>query len=328
MNILVVGGEGYIGSVLVKYLLDHKINVTSIDSLIYNQKQNNKTYVSDKNYKFLNIDIRSKEISNIDFSIYDKIILLAGLVGDPITKKYPHLSNIINEDSIINLIKSIKKYKEHHIIFISTCSNYGLINEDIYASENHVLNPLSLYAKSKVKIENYLLNNPNINSTILRFATAFGLSERMRFDLTLNEFTKDLYLDTELVVYDPDTWRPYCHVMDFARLILLVSKSPIDVVNQEVYNAGSDSNNYTKRDVINAIQKQLNKNINIKFLEKGNDPRNYKVDFNKVKTKLGFNTSFTLIDGINEIINYVENKKDIANFTEIKFGNYFIDNDK
>ena len=328
MNILVVGGEGYIGSVLVKYLLEHKINVTSLDSLIYDQKQNIKTYVRYKNYKFLNIDIRSKEISNIDFSVYDKIILLAGLVGDPITKKYPNLSNKINEDSIINLINSIRKYKEHHIIFISTCSNYGMINEDVYASEKHVLKPLSLYAKSKVKIENYLLNTPKTNSTILRFATAFGLSERMRFDLTLNEFTKDLYLDTEIVVYDPDTWRPYCHVMDFARLILLVSKSPINVVNKEVYNAGSDLNNYTKRDVINAIQKQLNKNINIKFLEKGKDPRNYKVNFNKVKSKLGFNTSFTLIDGINEIINYVENNKYIENFTGNKFGNYFINDDK
>lgn len=328
MKILVVGGEGYIGSVLVKYLLDHNINVTSIDSLIYDQKQNNKTYVNDKNYKFYNIDIRSKEISNIDFSIYDKIIILAGLVGDPITKKYPHLSNIINEESILNLIQLIQKREEHHIIFVSTCSNYGLINENIYASETHELKPLSLYAKSKVKIENYLLNSPNANSTILRFATAFGLSERMRFDLTLNEFTKDLYLDTELVVYDPDTWRPYCHVMDFARLILLVSNSPLESVNKEVFNAGSDLNNYTKRDVINAIQKQLNKNVKIKFLDKGNDPRNYKVNFNKVKSKLGFNTSFSLADGISEIINYVENNKDIENFTENKFGNYYIDHEK
>ena len=256
MNILVVGGEGYIGSVLVKYLLENNLKVTSLDSLIYNQDYKLKTYYNYKNYNFTNLDIRSKKISKIDFSIYDKIVILAGLVGDPITKKYPKISNEINEKGIIYVINNISRLANHHIIFISTCSNYGFINDNVYANENHTLKPLSLYAKSKVIIEKYLLDNPNINSTVLRFATAFGLSERMRFDLTLNEFTRDLYLNKELLVYDPDTWRPYCHVMDFARLILLIINSPINLVNHEVFNSGSNINNYTKRDVVNTIHKQ------------------------------------------------------------------------
>ena len=102
---------------------------------------------------------------------------------------------------------------------MSTCSNYGLIKGDYLADEEHDLNPLSLYAKSKVNIEKYILSlykKSSMRPTILRFATAFGLSPRMRFDLTVNQFTKELKLNKKLQVFDENTWRPYCHVKDFA----------------------------------------------------------------------------------------------------------------
>ena len=325
MKVLVIGGEGYIGCVLVDYLIKNNVQTSSIDSLVYNQdqinKHNNNTY-----YEFFKIDIRSKDIFKFDFSIYDKIIILAGLVGDPITKKYPEQSININENGIIDLIEHVSKKNKHHILFISTCSNYGLIEDDIYADENFDLNPLSLYAESKVKVENYLINNQNINFTILRFATAFGLSQRMRFDLTLNEFTKDLYLNKKLEVYDPDTWRPYCHVNDFARLILKVINSDEKLVKNQVFNAGSNKNNYTKRSVVNEIINSLNLNNDVIFLNKGKDPRNYKVDFSKVKNVLSFETNFTLQDGINEIVEYIDKNRKYENFDSIKFGNYELKN--
>ncbi len=323
MNILVIGGEGYIGSVLIKYLLDSKYIVTSIDSLIYNQPINNKSYIKNKNYTYLNLDIRSKQIDNFEYQKYDKIILLCGLVGDPITKKYPDLSLEINENSIIRLLINIEKTKKNDVIFVSTCSNYGLIEEDKFADENYKLQPLSSYAKSKVKIEKYLINKSDLNFTILRFATAFGLSERMRFDLTLNEFTKNLFFNKKLYVYDADTWRPYCHVYDFARLIKIVIKSDSYKINREIFNAGSDKNNFTKRDVVNTILNEIDSKNNIEYLSKGNDPRNYKVNFNKVKNHLGFETSISLNDGVKEIIDYLSKNKSF-NLQPNNYGNYLI----
>ena len=129
------------------------------------------------------------------------------------------------------------------MIFISTCSNYGIIEEGSLADEDFELKPLSLYAKSKVSAERFLLaqaGNVDYAATVLRFATAFGLAPRMRFDLTVNEFVKDLYEKGEILVYDADTWRPYCHVNDFARLVRVVLEAPSDAINFEVFNAGGE----------------------------------------------------------------------------------------
>ena len=110
--------------------------------------------------------------------------MLAGLVGDPVTKKYSNISKKINDIGILNLIKKFQKFKNFKkFIFISTCSNYGLVKKKIKIKENYKLAPLSLYAKSKVKIEKFLMKKNNFKPTILRFATTFGYSERMRYDL-------------------------------------------------------------------------------------------------------------------------------------------------
>ena len=148
--------------------------------------------------------------------------ILAGLVGDPITKKFPYEAHDINDIALRGCIDQLNGRGLNKVIFVSTCSNYGLIQDDVLADEDFELTPLSLYAKSKVGAEKHLLSlkgQTDYHPTILRFATAFGLAPRMRFDLTVNEFTREVAEGNELVVYDAHTWRPYCHVRDFARLI-------------------------------------------------------------------------------------------------------------
>ena len=205
-------------------------------------------------------------------------------------------------------MKISSKYKVPKIIFISTCSNYGLIKDDELAHEDYELNPLSLYARSKVIAEKHILslqNNTKMRPTILRFATAFGLSPRMRFDLTVSEFTRDLVMGKNLLVYDADTWRPYCHVGDFARLIKMVLESPQEKISFEIFNAGGDMNNATKQTIVDMI---LNKipGGNVKYKEHGSDPRNYRVSFNKVKAVLGFEPKYTVQDGINELVEAIK----------------------
>ena len=237
------------------------------------------------------------------------VVLLAGLVGDPITKKYKEESKKVNDDGVKSCIKQLNGLGIKSFVFVSTCSNYGLIESEQLADENFELKPLSLYAHSKVATEKYIMSlrgKVDYTPTILRFATAFGLSTRMRFDLTVSEFTRELALGRELLVYDSHTWRPYCHVQDFGRLIDIVFCAPANKVAYEVFNAGGEVNNYTKQGIVDAIIEQL-PNAKVKYQEHGSDPRNYRVDFSKVRKILDFKPKFSVSDGIHELLNALDN---------------------
>lgn len=322
-NILIIGGAGYIGTIISEYLYKKNYNITIIDNLLYRNDQIISNFF--KKYpeiRFINKDIC--KINNYDdiFQNIDGVILLAGLVGDPITKKYPDLSIKINRDASKFLINSVAKNEIKKFIFVSTCSNYGLIKDNELADENFILNPLSLYAKLKVEIEKYILktNFKNTCPTILRFATAFGYSHRMRLDLTINEFIYEMHYNKKLLVYDPDTWRPYCHVIDFARLIEKVFDSENTLVKNQVFNAGIDKNNYTKRQLVNLISKYID-GCEIKFQEKGSDPRNYKVNFSKLKNTLNFQAQYIVDESIENLIHKIKE----TNFSDkSNYGNYFI----
>ena len=229
---------------------------------------------------------------------------------------------------MIRFINCCYKKKVKHLIFVSTCSNYGITNSNKMVNENSKLNPLSIYAKSKIKIENYLkkkMKAHNIKTTILRFATAFGISERMRFDLTVNQFVREIYLKNKLEVYDTGTWRPYCHVKDFAGAIHKV----ISIDNNkkfDIFNVGSNKNNFTKEKLINKIGKYI-KISNVQFVEKNTDYRNYKVNFSKMRKKLNFIPKYSVDYGIKEIIKAMKNKKYLRlSKSKDLFGNYKIKN--
>jgi len=326
-NILLIGGEGYIGNVLSEKLLSSGYNVTSFDKLLYSNNSCVLNHIHHPSYKFIFGDmVKRNELEPVLENI-DAVVLLAGLVGDPITKKYPSESALINDEGVKNVINICAEKNIDKFIFISTCSNYGLIKDSNLADEEYDLNPLSLYAKSKVNAEKLILSlkgQTNMNPTILRFATAFGLSPRMRFDLTISEFTRELVLGHELLVYDAHTWRPYCHVQDFARLIKMVIEAPKEKVSFEVFNAGGEVNNATKQMIIDAILKII-PNGKVKYDEHGNDPRNYRVSFKKVKDVLLFEPKYTIEDGISELINAI-NKHVFVHVDANKnfFGNYEI----
>ena len=216
-----------------------------------------------------------------------------------------------NNKGIKLVIDTCIKNNIERLIFVSTCSNYGFISNNSLATETHELNPLSIYAKSKVDIEKYIMSfkdKPNFHPTILRFATAFGLSPRMRFDLTFNEFAINLFFNRPLLVYDPNTWRPYCHVKDFARLILKVLNAPTSKISFEIFNSGGSLNNFTKKMIVDEILKTVPER-KIKYQEKGSDPRNYRVDFKKVKSILKFEPEYNLSNGLKELFQAIENKQ-------------------
>ena len=190
------------------------------------------------------------------------------------------------------------------LCFASTCSNYGRMADPTEPiTEEGVLAPVSLYAEQKVGMEQALLNNghASLNPTCLRFATVYGVAPRMRFDLTVNEFTRDLWADRDLEVFGEQFWRPYIHVRDAARAVRTVLEAPADVVSGQVFNAGRSGENYRKLDLVEEIGKQTD-NGNVSYVQRNEDPRDYKVSFDKIRSALGFETLKTVPDGIAEII--------------------------
>ena len=326
-KVLLIGGAGYIGTVVTDFFLK-KYQVTCLDNFIFNNEYAVDSFKNFKNYNLVKGDLRNKKICEKLIQNHDVIIILGGLVGDPITKKYPTESKIINLDGIKELIFLCEKKNDGKLIFVSTCSNYGLSETKDLLDENSALKPLSLYAKQKVEIENYILNLKSkirISPTILRFSTAFGLSPRMRFDLTINQFTKSIYQKESLLVFDAETWRPYCHVNDFALALEKVIESDKKLTDFEIFNVGGEKNNYTKKQITELILKQLPQSNKVSFTNKKFDPRNYRVNFSKIENKLNFKIKFGVEEGIEEMIKFFEkNKIKMKDFNSKLYGNYSI----
>ncbi len=317
-NTLVIGGAGYIGSEFCKYLLEKKHHVTCIDNFIYKNNYSIKSLKKNKKFNILVKDIRNiKNLNN-----YDNIVLFAGLVGDPITKKYKFLSNKINLKGIKRIINIVKN-RDVKFIFVSTCSNYGFLKNKI-ANEKTKLNPISIYAKQKVEIEKYILslkNKSKFKPIILRFSTAFGVSLRPRFDLSINEFVLRASLKQELELYDHNTWRPYCHIKDFSKIIYKCLTHKNIKIFYQVFNVGSNKNNFRKIDIVKKIKKFI-PGFEYKIVKNSVDPRDYRVSFNKLKKFFKIKKLISVDYGIKEIINFLKENKNQRKL--LKYGNFKI----
>ena len=183
MKILIPGGAGYIGSILVPYLLSLKYKVTVFDSLLFNQTSL-LDCCSDSNFEFVKGDITDFTLIKSIIKNYDVIIPLAAIVGAPACKKNPHMTKLVNYEAQINMIKNISMNQK--IIFPTTNSGYGIGEKDSYCTEETPLRPLSEYGKYKVDVENFILDKGN--GITFRLATIFGMSPRMRLDLLVNDF--------------------------------------------------------------------------------------------------------------------------------------------
>lgn len=325
-NILVTGGAGYIGSVLVNLLLHNGYNVLVFDNLKFGD-EGLRDMRRHSNFKLIRGDITSNKDIKQTFNDYkiDAVIHLAAIVGDPACAKHPRLARSVNWESSLKLLDCSIRNHVKRFIFASTCSNYGKMPDspNEYVDETSPLAPVSLYAELKVEFEKVILNElrrkNNFCPVSLRFATAYGVSPRMRFDLTVNEFVKDLALGRELEVFGKQFWRPYCHVYDIARAMLLILNTKKEKIAYNVFNVGDTAENYQKQMIVEKIKKFI-PDAKIKYVKKDEDPRNYRVSFEKIKNELGFNISKKLHDGIKEIKNLIDNKV-ILNPDDIKYRN-------
>jgi nucleoside-diphosphate-sugar epimerase len=308
MKILVTGAAGYIGSVLVRHLLNKGFSVRGLDILNFGG-ESLLTFFNHPNFEFIKGDIRIEDtIKNALKDIYG-VVHLAAIVGEPACDQKPDVAkqtNLLASKLLFDLSAhsdSVMKF-----IFASTCSNYGKMSGDETCTEDSKLNPLSLYAELKIEFEKYLLDSKTRNDfipTALRFSTVYGLSPRIRFDLTINEFIKEVALNRELVIFGKQFWRPYCHVEDLASACVLVLESEASLVDHDVFNVGDTRENYQKKMIAEEILK-LVPDAKIKYVHKENDPRDFRVDFSKIKNKLGFSIKKTIPDGLREIYSIIK----------------------
>jgi nucleoside-diphosphate-sugar epimerase len=302
-SILVTGGAGYVGSLVVDELLASGHSVRVLDSLVHGSVPSLLVPWGNTNFDFHRADIRDPEARRKALSGVDAVVHLAAIVGDPACARQPQLAEEVNLDATRALLHDAKAAGVRRFVFASTCSNYGKMEGDALATEDFELRPVSLYAETKVAAELDVLavDKNGFTACCLRLATVYGASPRMRFDLTVNEFARDALMTGDLVVFGEQFWRPYLHVRDGARAIKIAIESPHEVVRGEVFNVGNTAENYRKLDIVELLKDRV-PDARIEFVHRDEDPRDYRVSFEKVTDRLGFDTTRRVKDGIDEVL--------------------------
>ncbi len=293
MKVLVTGGAGYVGTSLIPQLLDAGHHVRVLDNLMAGGDQL-LPFFSRPHFEFIKGDIRNPDDVKAAVRGQDAVAHLAAIVGYPACRKDPVLAEQVNVTGTRNLAQALSR--QQLVIFGSTGSNYGAV-EDI-CTEETPLNPLSLYGQTKTIAEAHLLEH--CSAVAFRFATAFGLSPRLRLDLLVNDFTYKAVTQQYLVVYEAHFMRTFIHVRDMGRAFLLALDNA-DQMLRQVYNVGSDVMNYSKRDVCDLVQKQVDCYVHYAEIGEDADKRNYVVSYDKIG-RLGYQTAVTLEEGISELV--------------------------
>jgi nucleoside-diphosphate-sugar epimerase len=304
---LITGGSGYIGSLLARELRDAGREVRVLDSLLHGQ-EDIAAEQERGGVEVIRADIRDGDARRRALAGAHAVVHLAAIVGDPACARDPQASDEVNVQATRDLVADAAEAGVERLVFASTCSNYGRMTDPtVPITESGELSPVSLYAEQKVGMEKLILGGGanGVKPTCLRFATVYGVGRRMRFDLTVNEFTRELWADRELEVFGEQFWRPYIHVRDAGRAVRTVLESPAEKVAGQVFNAGRSGENYRKLDLVEEIRKQTDRG-SVSYVRRDEDPRDYKVSFDKILSQLGFETLMTVPDGIAEIIAALE----------------------
>jgi len=306
-KVLVIGGAGYIGSALVEKLLNLGLQVSVLDAMHYGEETLCRV-AGHPNLTIIREDFRHIEALTRAVSGVGTVIHLGGLVGDPACAVDTELTVDVNVTATKVIGEIAKARGVRRFIFASSCSVYGACDEVV--NEDAHFNPQSLYARSKVASEAVLegLNDRDFAVTCLRFATIYGISGRTRFDLVVNLLCAKAVRDRAITVYGADQWRPFVHVEDVALAITMTLQAPIDLVAGEVFNVGSDAQNYTLGDVAELINRQAPE-AEIMSDETFLDRRNYRVSFEKIRARLGFEPAWTLERGIAQVIAIVRSNE-------------------
>jgi nucleoside-diphosphate-sugar epimerase len=303
-RVLVIGGAGYIGSALLPMLLAKGYQVRLLDLLLYGDEPI-RPYLDHPRLELVQADFRHIDVVVSAMQDVDAVIHLGAIVGDPACALDEGLTIEINLMATRMIAEVAKGSQVQHFIFASTCSVYGASEHML--DEFSELRPISLYAKSKAASEKMLLKmaDDRFSPVILRFSTVYGLSGRYRFDLVVNLLTAKALVDREITVFGGNQWRSFVHVEDSARSIMSVLEASPDIVRNQIFNVGSNEQNYT----IAYIGELIHQYAPLaQVINKGDeiDPNNYKVSFTKIQRMLGFRPKWSVEQGISQVAYAIE----------------------
>lgn len=304
-DVLVIGGAGYVGSVLVGKLLSRGYKVTVMDALLFGNDGIRRFY-GHRNFNVISGDLRDIETIIRSLRYADAVIHLGGLVGDPACAVDEKLTTEINLASTRLIAEAARGFGIQRFIYASSCSVYGASNEVL--NERSALDPVSHYANTKKDSEKILLDLEDLDFApiILRFGTFFGLSPRPRFDLVVNLLSARAVREKEITIMGGDQWRPFIHVEDGSDAILRCLEAPVHAVKGEIFNVGSDRNNHKIKEIGEFVQELIPDAV-VNYEPAEVAEANYRVSFSKIRRYLNFEPTHTVADGILEIKNAIEN---------------------
>ena len=319
-NILVTGGAGYIGIHLVQMLLDDDYNVTILDNFTFGKSSINQIINHPKltiiEGDVANIKDLVKAVKNNRY-----VVALAAIVGDPASSIDAEETLNLNYESSKILTEICNFYEVEKLVFASSCSVYGASTSG-YLTEDSPLNPVSLYARTRIYSENYILDNSKITSpTILRLSTVFGFSPRMRYDLVVNTLLIRALKDKKFSVFGGDQWRPFVHCYDVARAFKLAIESDRKATHKQIFNVGSDDMNFTIDQIGDKVSAKF-PHAKYNTVDEDVDKRNYKVSFDKITTKLGFEKKYDIEMGLNEMIEKINEDDSLLDYEDKIYSNF------
>lgn len=304
--VLVIGGAGYIGSLTVERLLEAGHRVRVLDRLMYGG-HSLAAFAGSLNFETIEGD--ATDISKLTAAMRhaSAVIHLAGLVGDPacaVDHDFTRHANIVATRMAREVAQSLGVRR---FVFASSCSVYGASDHEMREQDD--LRPVSFYAQTKIDSERELLYSvrDNFFVTVLRFATVFGHSRRPRFDLVANLFAAQAMSNGVITVYGPDQWRPFVHVRDLARALVMTLEAPPELVQSQIYNVGDDRLNMTIGQLAELVWRVVLPHREVKITVHGGeqDRRNYRVSFEKIGSHLGFRAETTLEEGVREVVEHL-----------------------
>lgn len=308
-KVLVTGGAGYIGSLLTGVLLAADHDVTVVDSLMFGG-ESLLPYFSHPKFRFHKVDVSVEPLDDHIAGI-NTVFHLAAIVGFPACQQVGEaVAFQYNTEATQKAFEASERAGVERFIFASTYSNYGMSSDGEPVTEESPLRPQSLYARTKIAAEEWLLDRGRTSRcgpVLPRFATLFGISPRTRFDLIVNQFTLEALRNRRLVIYQKNYSRSYVHIRDAVGALQLIMEVPIDRVQNQVFNVGSEDGNYTKEEIIELVRKHVNGvSVEYRDLSFGEDMRDVRVSFTKIRNTLGFKPTRSVEDGIVEVKTAVE----------------------
>ena len=308
-TILVTGGAGYVGSILIPSLLKNNYYVKCLDRFFFGDEY--LLSLKNDNLELIYDDIRWFDGKILDD--VDVVLDLAALSNDPVGELNPKKTFEINHLGRSRVANLSKEHGVSKYILASSASVYGQQNS--VADETAIVNPLTAYSKANrmAEIDTLKLNDENFSTTVLRFSSIYGISPRMRFDLAVNSIVLDLFNSGKIIIYGKENRRPFLDIKDAIRAYLLVIQSPISKISGQIFNVGSNDQNYRIYDLAKSVGDSISKNYDFEAKDTP-DNRSYFASFQKISEVIGFKPEFTVEESSKEIYNALKTNELV--FTE------------